>query len=140
MIVYIDTSSLAKLYVRETETDAVRQLVTASTALASSIVTYAEVRAALARAHRMGRHTSEEHAEALAHFEREWVDVMKAAVDEPLVRRAGELAEEHGLRGFDAVHLASALRFQNSLQQAITFSAFDAQLTGAAVAIGLVLP
>lgn len=30
-------------------------------------------------------------------------------VDEALARRAGELADEHALRGYDAVHLASAL-------------------------------
>ena len=61
-------------------------------------------------------------------------------IDERLVKEAGNLAEAFALKGFEAVHLASALRFQDSLQQAITFSAFDAQLTGAAVASGLVLP
>ncbi|MGH9230733.1 MAG: PIN domain-containing protein [Acidimicrobiales bacterium] len=31
-------------------------------------------------------------------------------VDDPLARHAGQLAEAHGLRGYDAVHLAAAHR------------------------------
>jgi predicted nucleic acid-binding protein len=36
-------------------------------------------------------------------------ELVLLGIDGPLARRAGELAEEHKLRGYDAVHLASAL-------------------------------
>lgn len=35
--------------------------------------------------------------------------MLMIGVDWPLARHAGELAEHHGLHGFDAVHLATAL-------------------------------
>jgi predicted nucleic acid-binding protein len=36
-------------------------------------------------------------------------ELVLVGIDGPLAWRAGELAEEHELRGHDAVHLASAL-------------------------------
>ncbi|TQN42043.1 PIN domain-containing protein [Blastococcus colisei] len=38
-----------------------------------------------------------------------WTRLDVIAVDEPLVRRAAELARAHGLRGYDAVHCASGV-------------------------------
>jgi uncharacterized protein len=34
------------------------------------------------------------------------------AIDEPLARQAGDLATQHALRGYDAVHLACALHLK----------------------------
>ena len=49
-MLYLDTSALAKLYVREPETSEVRRLVGANSGLVfTSIVTYAEMLAVLAR-------------------------------------------------------------------------------------------
>jgi predicted nucleic acid-binding protein len=41
-------------------------------------------------------------------LERLWEAIVPIEIDEELVARAGDLAEDHALRGFDAVHLASA--------------------------------
>ena len=41
--------------------------------------------------------------------------------------RAGEMAKRHALRGFDAIHLVSAARFDD-----LHFLAFDARLVEAA--------
>ncbi len=49
MTVYLDTSSLVKLYVTEAGTDVVEQLVGDASVVATSVVAYAETRAALAR-------------------------------------------------------------------------------------------
>ena len=38
-----------------------------------------------------------------------WHDVVRIEITPALADRAGDLAEKHGLRGYDAVHLASAL-------------------------------
>jgi hypothetical protein len=35
------------------------------------------------------------------------------AIDEPLARQAGDLATQHALRGYDAVHLACALNIES---------------------------
>ena len=39
-----------------------------------------------------------------------WQDFHIVEVTEPVIEAAGDLAEDHALRGYDAVHLASALR------------------------------
>ncbi len=51
---------------------------------------------------------------------------------EPLVIRAGVLAFEHDLRGYDAVQLASALTWAEELAEMVTFATFDRQLRGVA--------
>ena len=49
MILYLETSNLVKLYVREKDSEAVRVSVEASEAVATSVLAYAEARAAFAR-------------------------------------------------------------------------------------------
>lgn len=56
-------------------------------------------------------------------------------VDEALVRRAGELADEVALRGYDAVHLASAA----SLGPATSLVSWDDDLRRAAERTGLAI-
>ena len=47
MTLYLDTSSAIKLYVSEADSDKVRTLVEDAAVVATSVVTYAETRAAL---------------------------------------------------------------------------------------------
>jgi predicted nucleic acid-binding protein len=58
------------------------------------------------------------------------------AIDEPLARTAGELAREHALRGFDAVHLASALAVNG---RDVVLVTWDHELGDAAQATGTLL-
>jgi predicted nucleic acid-binding protein len=76
---------------------------------ASSILAYPEGRAALAAARRLNRLEADEHHKALADFEELYADLVTVGVDQELAVRAGEYAEDLGLRGYDAVHLATAL-------------------------------
>jgi hypothetical protein len=41
---------------------------------------------------------------------------------------SGDLAEKHALRGFDSIHLASALTLQRELSSPVMFSCFDDNL------------
>ena len=54
MILYLDTSSLVKLYVEEGGSEEVRRDIHQASLVATSCVAYAEARAALARQHREG--------------------------------------------------------------------------------------
>jgi hypothetical protein len=54
-----------------------------------------------------------------------------------LVHRAGDLAARHLIRGFDSIHLASALALRASIGEPLTFSAWDDRLLAAAQAEGL---
>ncbi len=132
MTIYLDSSSLVKVYVQEPGTEVVRGLLLEAAAAVTSVIAYAEVRAALARLRRERGLTPRAFAEAKRVFEQDWP--MFVAIDvSPLVYRlAGLLAERHRLRGFDALHLAS---FQQVLERAdddVQFSSADDRLTRAA--------
>ena len=71
-------------------------------------------------------------------FEHDWQEVEAIQLDDRRVRRAGELAETYFLRGFDAVHLASAEALRDIFGP-ITFACFDAELSRAAIACGMSL-
>lgn len=51
--------------------------------------------------------------------------------------KAGDLAEKHGLRGFDAIHLSSALRLKEEVSEDVVFSCSDHILRKAAHQEGL---
>lgn len=76
---------------------------------ASSVLAFPEGRAALAAARRGKRLTQSLYGEAIKGFDRTYEELAAIGVDEQLTREAGELASEYGLRGYDAVHLATAL-------------------------------
>ena len=75
---------------------------------ASSILAYPEGRAALAAARRAGRLSPKGHSRAREEFESVQSELLLVGIDAPLARQAGQLAAELALRGYDAVHLASA--------------------------------
>lgn len=138
MIVYFDTSALIKLYVDEPGAKPAREVAVAAELIATSMLTYAEMRSAFARKRRFGEITANELNGFKEQFETGWESFQIIPVEELTVRRAGELAETHGLKGFDAVHLASAEVLRQGFG-AITFACFDTELSRAASARGMTL-
>jgi uncharacterized protein len=101
---------------------------------ASSILAYPEGRAALAAARRLGRLGKEGHREALAIFDELHTELTTVGVDQPLASRAGEYAESLELRGYDAVHLATASALGDDEVVLVTW---DRDLARAAERLGL---
>jgi predicted nucleic acid-binding protein len=101
---------------------------------ASSILAYPEGRAALAAAQRLGRLGEDEHREALAAFEELYVELTTVGVDQELAARAGQYAEDLRLRGYDAVHLATALELGD---EEVVLVTWDRDLAHAAGQMGL---
>ncbi|MEX2124106.1 MAG: type II toxin-antitoxin system VapC family toxin [Woeseia sp.] len=141
MIAYLDTSALLKLYLDEGGSDRVQRMLGEATAACTLLLSYAELRAALAQAVRMRRISEETCAQQVARFEADWLTLHVISVDERLVRRAGELAERFGLRGYDSVHLAAAEQANDAAGRIVpfVFAAFDAGLNRAAEGLGLEL-
>jgi len=137
MILYLDTSALVKLYVAEDGSEVVRMAVDAAGAVATSRVAYAEARAALAMAARLGRISEEERAAAAAIFRSEWHAFSVVNVTQPVVELAADLAEAKSLRGFDAIHLASSVLIRQRTHEAVRFMAWDRALVKAAGDMGL---
>lgn len=132
MIVYLDTSSLVKLYVREDGSDQVKALVDGARVVATSQVAYPESCAAFARKHRQGDFSGRQYRAVLAGLQQDWGAYFALDVSWPVARLGGELAERHHLRGFDAIHLASALIISARLESLVTFSSADDRLEDAA--------
>ena len=132
MTLYLDTSSLVKLYVEEVGSADVRESVAKAAVVATSIVAYPETRAALARLRRSGDLSPAKFATAKRNFEAQWAAFLALEVTAPVSREAGEFAERYALRGFDALHLASFAEIARRAGTADTrFSSFDGQLNKA---------
>jgi predicted nucleic acid-binding protein len=109
VIAYFDTSAFLKLVVEEVGSDQAIEIWRAADTPVSSVLLYPENRAALAQAERLARLSPARGREARAELEALFAEVGLVAASTDLLRRAGDLAEAHALRGDDAVHLASAL-------------------------------
>jgi len=130
---YLDTSSLVKLYVTENGSESVRQLVADADVVATSVVAYPETRAALARLRRDGAVTAARLRSAKREFAEQWPTYLRLEATDSLCRAAGELAERYSLRGFDSIHLASYAEVSRRAGiDATRFSSFDGRLNQAA--------
>jgi predicted nucleic acid-binding protein len=110
VIVYFDTSALIKLFVAEDGSRVARLAWRAADAVAMSRLAGPEARAALAAAKRAGRLTTEGLATGKRELAWRLARSLVVEVSATVAGRAGELAERHAMRAYDAVHLASALQ------------------------------
>ena len=122
-----------KLFVEEPGSAAVRRIWSASAHAACSRLLYPEARAALAAAAQAGRVGEVELRRARDLLEELWRATDRLGIGTALARRAGDLAEQHALRGYDAVHLAS---FETIAGDGTLLVTFDEDLRRAARAVG----
>jgi len=128
VITYLDASALVKRYVIEQWSDKTIELTTTADVVATSVVSRAEVAAALAKAVRTKLLSDEDARKAQRTFAGEWLNLARIPVSDALVARAETLAWDHALRGYDAVQLASALTWQESVGTEIVVATFAMQL------------
>jgi hypothetical protein len=122
-----------KLVVAEEGSELAMELWDTPHPAAASILAYPEGRAALAAARRARRLTGAAHRDAVEDFDTTCAQVAVVGLDQALAHRAGDIAAELGLRGYDAVHLASAML----LGAGTTFVTWDGELRSAAHGCGL---
>jgi len=132
MLLYLDSSALVKRYLNEPGTPETNRAVADAKTTATTIITRAEVSAALAKAVRVGAADREEARSLLEAFQSDWSYIFSLNVSGPLAVRAERLAWEENLRGYDAVQLASALMWKESIAGDVTFATFDVALWDAA--------
>jgi predicted nucleic acid-binding protein len=137
MILYLDASALVKRYVAEPGTSEVAEAVAGAEVVGTSTISRAETAAALAKAVRVGTLVREAAASALQVFRSEWMNLVRVQPTELLIARADSLAWELGLRGYGAVHLASAALWKEGMGQEVTVATFDRRLWEAAIQRGL---
>ncbi len=108
MIVYLDTSAVVPILIAEPSTQMCRRVWEDADRRVSSRLTYVETAAALAMAQRHGRISAGEHDAAWSNFVAIWPDVDVVELTADLAVAAAGLARTLALRGYDAVHCATA--------------------------------
>ena len=141
---FCDSSAIVKRYVAETGTGWVIALT--SPAIGNTVylarITGVEVVSAITRRLRRGALIPTDAQQAIYNFRADLPnDFAFVEVTPLLTASAMNLAERHGLRGYDAVQLAAALQIQQGRLTAnlsnVTFLSADAALNAAAQAEGL---
>ncbi len=133
-LVYFDSSALVKLVLDEVGSDIAAVLWNGCDAALSSRLAYPEVCAALAAAGRNHDLTRSEVSAASAEWDTFWGSMRLVELSADVEQSAGELAALHGLRGADAVHLASALALGAT---DLTVAVWDRRLHATVIAAGL---
>jgi predicted nucleic acid-binding protein len=140
VILYLDTSSLVKVYVSEAGSDDVRALLQRARIVTTSRVAYPEARAAFARRRQDRSLRPADFLRIKRDFEEDWQRYVTMEVTAGICHEAGNLAERYRLRGFDSLHLASfaeMLRGVGGVEA--RFSSFDDRLNRAATAVARTL-
>ena len=134
MIAYLDTSALVPLLIDEPASPICERLWDDADDVVSVRIAYVEAAAAIAQARRLGRLTRLQQRDALTLLHDMWQQLQLVDIDDPLVHRAGALADLHSLRGYDATHCAGA----ESINDAeVVAASGDTQLLVAWRALGI---
>lgn len=103
--------------------------------MATSDISYVEASAALARMRAGGRIDANATRAARQRLDDVWLDLLRVAPDDALLATAAALADEHSLRGYDSIQLASADLLGSAGE--IAFVCWDRELLAAAKRVGL---
>lgn len=133
-LAYFDSSALVKLVLDETGSDLTAAVWNGCDAALSSRLAYPEVCAALAAAGRNHDLTTSEVQAARDDWEAFWASMRPVELTAGVEQAAGAVAAQHGLRGADAVHLASALALDTA---DLVVAVWDRRLHAGAIAAGL---
>ena len=137
MILYLDTSAMVKRYVIEAHSDEVVDQIEQAELVGSIVLTRVEIAAALSKAVRQDWIERNEAEAVWRVFLGHWPSFTKLVITPGVLDRAAELAWEPGLRGYDALHLAAALTWQETLETPLTLATFDRELWLAARKMGM---
>ena len=137
MIIYLDSSAIIKRYIDEAGTSAVNSLFAETNGIGTNLVARAEVAAGLMRAARINIISRDDALSAMEKFRSEWENYQRLSVTEATVFRADDLVIKYDLRGYDAIHLAAAVIWQEVIGETITLATFDQKLWVAANEYGM---
>jgi uncharacterized protein len=129
MILYFDTSALVKGYVQEESSKEVITLMDEVENLFGSIIlTQVEMAAAIQRAARVMSSSSKIASAAWQDLMDDWPSFTRLIVSPMTIERASAITWNYGLRGYNSLHLAAALLWQETLGAQITLATFVHEL------------
>jgi predicted nucleic acid-binding protein len=137
MILYLDTSAIVKKYFKETGSTDIISLWKKSMTIATSSIAYAEAMASFFRKKKEADITEKTINKTINIFQKDWGGFVRIKVNNDLNEKIDRLVALHPLRGFDAIHLASALIVNERVPETFLFACFDKRLLKAAITEGL---
>jgi predicted nucleic acid-binding protein len=137
MILYLDTSALVKKYFKEFGSNDVIAKWKEAMGVVTSAVTYAETMASIHRKKREAELPKDIFDRITDSFQNDWAGFFCLEVTNDLNGIIDKLLLQHPLRGFDVIHLSSALFINQNVDEEFLFACFDEKLNHAAKAEGL---
>ena len=132
MILYLDTSALVKRYFKEPFSEAVITRWQEAEEIVTSSVAYAEALAAFYRKKRATGFDDVLMENIVADLQADWSGFIRIQVTDELNQYVDKAIKAYPLRGFDAIHLASAMIMHEKFPVEFLFVCFDQKLTQAA--------
>jgi predicted nucleic acid-binding protein len=137
MILYLDTSALLKKYYKEVGSEEIIESWKAATEIAISSIAYAETMASFHRKRREKQTPPKASSPVFESFQKDWESFIRIEVTDNLNESIKRISAAYPLRGFDAIHLASALLINERVPEGFLFACFDKILLKAAQGEGL---
>lgn len=137
MILYLDTSALVKRYFKEPYSKEVIAKFQEATEIVTSSVAYSEAMASFYRKKRESALENDLMEQVIKNFQTEWHSFIRIQVTDQLNNYIDTSLKAHPLRGFDAIHLASAMVIHEKFPDDFLFACFDQKLTQAANTEGM---
>jgi len=138
MILYLDTSALVKRYFLERESEELLSKWGQAEVIVTSSVAYAETVASFFCKKRESALEEEVIQQVVDAFLLDWISFFRVEVNDELNEIVLRVVESYPLRGFDAIHLASAVLTRRSLPDDFLFACFDRRLAQGAREEGFV--
>ena len=151
MILYLGTSSIAKLYVQEPGSDMLRIWTREAEIVATSRIAYTEMMSALDRRRKAHDLSPGDYDRIAKRFSSDWAHFVKVDFDD---FEAGKMVRKYGLKRFGAIHLSAAKLLREEARRvipalrtvyheqkdiALFFSSGDRALCSAASSEGLII-
>ena len=126
-----------KRYFREPYSDDVLSRWKSATQIVTSSVAYAETMASMYRKKRETDLADTLIRKIADIFHQDWESFIRVEVNDRLNGYIDRVVERYPLRGFDTIHLASAIVIHERLPEDFVFACFDDKLASAAQSEGL---
>jgi uncharacterized protein len=130
-LAYFDTSVLVKNYIQEAGSTRARELL-GTYEFVSSAIAPVELHSAVRRRHRQGEMTRQHYTSILTRVKQDRAFWQLVEPVSPVLTKAEELVVTHSVRTLDAVHLASAIVIQDSINRPLLFVTADERQLAAA--------
>ncbi|MCU1342316.1 MAG: hypothetical protein JWN92_1739 [Candidatus Acidoferrum typicum] len=146
-MLYLDSSVLVKRYIQEKGSETVNSRFDRGETIYTSILSFAEVHAAIGRKYRVGELNSKEKKKLIDEFQADWLFSLNILELTTVTMIAlPSLCEQYSLRASDSVHLSAAFWLKDAIRlrakgfedsgNSVEFGVSDGQLGKAALKCG----